>query len=37
VLDETLDRLPTWEVDESAVEFVRTTTVRGPARVPVTC
>jgi cytochrome P450 len=37
VLDETLDRLPTWEVDESAVEFVRTTTVRGPAKVPVTC
>ena len=37
VLDETLDRVPTWEVDESAVEFVRTTTVRGPAKVPVTC
>lgn len=36
VLDETLDRLPTWEVDESRVRFVRTTTVRGPASVPVT-
>jgi cytochrome P450 len=36
VLDETLDRLPTWDVDESAVEFVRTTTVRGPAKVPIT-
>jgi len=36
VLDETLDRLVEWEVDEDAVEFVRTTTVRGPAKVPVT-
>jgi cytochrome P450 len=36
VLDETLDRLPVWDVDESAVEFVRTTTVRGPAKVPIT-
>jgi cytochrome P450 len=36
VLDETLDRLPEWHVDESAVEFVRTTTVRGPAKVPIT-
>ncbi|HKE71967.1 MAG TPA: cytochrome P450 [Acidimicrobiales bacterium] len=35
VLDEVLDRLPAWEVDEDRVEFVRTTTVRGPARVPV--
>ena len=36
VLDETLDRLGEWEVDEDEVEFVRTTTVRGPAKVPVT-
>jgi cytochrome P450 len=35
VLDETLRRLPDWEVDESKVEMVRTTTVRGPIRVPV--
>jgi cytochrome P450 len=36
VVDEVLDRLPAWEVDEDAVAFVRTTTVRGPARVPIT-
>ena len=36
VLDETLDRLPEWQVDESPIEFVRTTTVRGPAKVPIT-
>lgn len=36
VLDETLAHFPEWEVDESKVEFVRTTTVRGPARVPIT-
>jgi cytochrome P450 len=36
VLDETLTRLPEWDVDEGRVEFVRTTTVRGPASVPVT-
>jgi cytochrome P450 len=35
VIDEALARLPAWEVDEDRVEFVRTTTVRGPARVPV--
>ena len=35
VLDEVLSGLPAWQVDEDAVEFVRTTTVRGPARVPV--
>jgi cytochrome P450 len=34
VLEETLDRFPTWEVDEDRVGFVRTTTVRGPAQVP---
>lgn len=36
VLDETLTHMPEWHVDESKVEFVRTTTVRGPARVPIT-
>ena len=36
VLEETLARFPTWHVDESAVELVRTTTVRGPSRVPIT-
>lgn len=35
VLDETLSRLPRWDVDEDQVRFVRTTTVRGPASVPV--
>lgn len=35
VLEETLDRLPDWEVDETEVTMVRTTTVRGPAQVPV--
>jgi hypothetical protein len=35
LIDEVLSRLPAWECDEGAVEFVRTTTVRGPARVPV--
>jgi cytochrome P450 len=35
VLEETLARLPEWHVDESRVELVRTTTVRGPSRVPV--
>jgi cytochrome P450 len=34
-LEETLRRFPTWSVDESAVEFVRTTTVRGPSVVPI--
>jgi cytochrome P450 len=35
VLDETLRRFPTWDVDESAVELVRTSTVRGPIKVPI--
>ncbi len=30
VLDETLARFPSWEVDEPSVELVRTSTVRGP-------
>jgi cytochrome P450 len=34
-LEETLRRFPEWTVDESQVEFVRTTTVRGPSVVPV--
>jgi cytochrome P450 len=36
VLDEVLRRLPEWDCDEDAVEFVHTTTVRGPAKVPIT-
>jgi cytochrome P450 len=35
LLDETLRRLPHWEVDEDKVEMVRTSTVRGPISVPV--
>ena len=35
VLEEMLARFPTWEVDENAVELVRTSTVRGPIRVPI--
>jgi cytochrome P450 len=35
VLEETLRRIPEWHVDEAAVEMVRTTTVRGPSRVPI--
>jgi cytochrome P450 len=36
VIDETLARFPEWTVDEAKVEMVRTSTVRGPGRVPVT-
>jgi cytochrome P450 len=36
VLEETLARFPEWDVDESKVEMVRTSTVRGPVHVPVT-
>jgi cytochrome P450 len=35
VLDETLRRFPSWSVDESAVELVQTSTVRGPIKVPI--
>lgn len=35
VIEETLDRFPEWHVDERAVELVRTSTVRGPAHVPI--
>jgi cytochrome P450 len=36
-IEETLARFPTWEVDESEVELVHTSTVRGPVHVPVRC
>jgi cytochrome P450 len=35
VIDELLTRYPEWDVDEERVEMVHTTTVRGPAHVPV--
>jgi len=35
VIEETLKRFPEWHVDESKVELVRTSTVRGPSRVPI--
>ena len=34
-LEETLARFPTWHVDEEAVTYVHTNTVRGPASVPI--
>jgi cytochrome P450 len=34
-LAETLKRFPTWEIDESALEWVHTSTVRGFAKVPI--
>lgn len=34
-LAETLKRYPTWEIDESRLEFVHTATVRGYASVPM--
>jgi cytochrome P450 len=34
-LNETLKRYPTWEIDESRLEFVHTATVRGYASVPM--
>jgi len=34
-LEETLARFPTWEVDEDAIEYVHTNSVRGPASVPI--
>jgi cytochrome P450 len=37
VLEETLRRFPTWSVDETAVELVHTSTVRGPSHVPIQC
>ena len=35
VIDEMLTRHPEWTVDEDRIEMVHTTTVRGPAHVPV--
>jgi len=35
VIEETLERFPEWHVDERDIEFVRTSTVRGPSRVPI--
>jgi cytochrome P450 len=34
-IEETLARFPTWAVDESEVELVHTSTVRGPVHVPI--
>jgi cytochrome P450 len=34
-IEETLNRFPTWQVDEREVELVRTSTVRGPVHVPI--
>jgi cytochrome P450 len=34
-LEETLTRFPAWEVDETAVDYVHTNSVRGPASVPI--
>jgi cytochrome P450 len=36
VLEEMLRRFPTWDCDEANVQMVRTSTVRGPSRVPIT-
>lgn len=35
-IEETLARFPTWDVDEEAIEYVHTNSVRGPASVPIT-
>jgi cytochrome P450 len=35
-IEEMLTRFPQWNVDENEVELVRTSTVRGPVRVPIT-
>jgi cytochrome P450 len=34
-LEETLKRFPAWDVDEDAVAYVHTNSVRGPASVPI--
>lgn len=34
-LEETLKRFPSWDVDEDAVQYVHTNSVRGPASVPI--
>jgi cytochrome P450 len=35
VIEETLARFPEWHIDEREIEYVRTSTVRGPSRVPI--
>lgn len=35
VIEETLDRFSEWHVDETEIELVRTSTVRGPSHVPI--
>ena len=35
VFDELLGRFPDWTVDESGIEWIRSSSVRGPARLPV--
>jgi len=35
IIEAMLDHHPAWEVDEARIEMVHTTTVRGPAHVPV--
>ena len=35
-IEELLARFPRWEVDEAGLELVHTSTVRGPAKLPVT-
>ena len=34
-IEETLARFPMWDVEEDAVDFVHTNSVRGPASVPI--
>ena len=34
-LEETFKRFPTWGIDESGLEMVHTSTVRGYAKVPL--
>lgn len=34
-IEEFLDRFPKWEVDEDRMELVHTSTVRGPAKLPI--
>jgi cytochrome P450 len=34
-LEETFARFPTWEIDESRLEMVRTVSVRGYSSVPI--
>ena len=34
-IEEFLARFPKWEVDEDRMELVHTSTVRGPAKLPI--